>query len=452
MPERILLIDPDSSERDAELHALSEVGFDAVVAESAEAAFRLLESTAPDIIICDALARGTDDLELVWQLSRRAPEAILLVTSSPGNYGAAMEVALRGAHDHLERPIRNAELRLRLRNASERARLKRQNRLLRWEIAKTVAERPLVAASRSMIALLESVERAAADTTCVLLIGESGTGKEVVARTIHAMSSRRGHSFVALQCATRSAEAISAELFGGSVRGFDAPDRTRRGLILDADRGTLFLDGVAALPLSIQDQLVGLLKDEQLFAPPFSKARSANPRIIAATARNLEDEVAHGRFRDALFQRLATTRLDVPALRDRREDIPLLVDHFIDYHRQEIAKPVQTIAEDALEYLVAHEWTGNIRELENVVESAVMLSHGNRITIQDLPGRITSPGPSAKRVRVDLSLKRGRRAFEADLIRRALQACGGNRTHAAKRLEISHRALLYKIKEYGIGD
>ena len=452
MPDRILLIDPDQAALDSRLVALSEAGFDAVGAAGAELALQMIESMPPDVIICDALAPGTDDLELVWQLSRRAPEATLLVTSSPGDYEAAMEVALRGAHDYLETPLRPSALRLRLRNASERGRLRRQNRLLRWEIAKAVGERPIVAASSAMIRLLESVERAAEYNSPLLLVGESGTGKEVIARAIHALSSRRHHSFVAVQCATQSADEISTELFGSPKQGKGATDRTRRGLLLDADGGTLFLDGVGSLPLSVQDQILRVLKDEQVQSTPASKSRSVDLRIIAATTRNLEDEVVDGRFRENFCQLLNSIRLEVPALRDRRADIPLLVDHFLDYFRQETASPAKSIAEDALECLVGHQWIGNIRELENVIEAAVMLANGDRITIQDLPRRIVSTASPGSGSRTDLCLKRGRRAFEMHLIRRALFATGGNRTHAAKRLDISHRALLYKIKEYGISD
>jgi two-component system response regulator AtoC len=214
----------------------------------------------------------------------------------------------------------------------------------------------------------------------------------------------------------------------------------------------LFLDGVGALPLSLQDEIVRVLKDEQTQSTSASKPRSVDLKIIAATSRNLADDVASGRFCEGLLQRLGSTPLDVPALRDRREDIPLLVDHFLDHHHQELAKPARAIAEDALKCLVAHHWVGNLRELDNVIEAAVMVARGDRIAIQDLPDRImsaTSPGGGSS---TDLCLKRGRRGFEIDLIRRALRATGGNRTHAAKRLEISHRALLYKIKEYGIRD
>jgi two-component system response regulator AtoC len=452
MPNRILLIDPDSAERDHQLIALSEAGFDAVGADGAEKAFQSIDAMPPDVIICDAFTPGTDDLELVWQLSRRAPEATLLVTSAPGDREAAMEVALRGAHDYLERPLNPAELRLKLRSASERGSLRRQNRLLRWEIAKAVGERPIVAASISMIKLLESVEQAAGDKSPVLLVGEPGTGKEVIARVIHAFSSGRTQNFIALQCATRPAEAISAELFGVSAERSSTEIRTHRGLLLDADHGILFLDEVGALPIPIQEQVLRVLAEEQVQSGPGTKSRSVDLRIIAASARNLEDDVTNGEFLEELYQYLEPMRLAVPALRERREDIPLLVDHFLDDYRRELVKPVRAISEDALALLVAHHWPGNIRELENAIETAVMLANGDRISIQDLPPRIVSAPSQEEGSRTDLCLKRGRRAFEMGLIRRALRATGGNRTHAAKRLEISHRALLYKIKEYGISD
>jgi DNA-binding NtrC family response regulator len=303
-----------------------------------------------------------------------------------------------------------------------------------------------------MISLLENVERAAAYKSPLLLFGESGTGKEVIARAIHSLSSRRNHSFVSVQCTARSADEISTELFGGGKHGTGAADRTRRGLLLDADRGTLYLDGVGALPLSVQDEFLRVLKDGQGQSMSTSESRSVDLRIIAATSRNLEDDVANGGFRDDLCQRLCSIQLDVPALRNRREDIPLLVDHFLEFHRQEIGKPVQTISEDALDRLVNHHWAGNIRELGNVIEAAVMSTSGDRIRIQDLPPRVASGTSPGSESRTDLCLKSGRRAFEMDLIRRALRATGGNRTHAAKRLAISHRALLYKLKEYEISD
>ncbi len=450
MPDRILLIEPDLNTRDGQLIALSELGFDAVAVLDAEQAFRAIAEAPPDIILCDAFAPGTDDLELVWQLCRRAPEATLLVTSAPSDYEAAMEVALRGAHDHISKPLRPSELRLKLRNAKERARLSGQYRLLRWEIAKVIGERPIVAASGPMIRLLENMERAAGCERTLLLVGESGTGKEVMARAIHALSSRRHHSFVAVQCAARSAESILAELFGDRSAAPNYGERTQRGLFQDAERGSLFLDEVGELPIRVQNELLRVLNEKQAESSSEPRSGTVDIRIIAATARNLRQDVSDRRFEAELFEHLDPLRLDIPALRDRREDIPLLVDHFLDHYRHELVKPIRGIAEDALERLVAHPWFGNIRELKNVIESAVMFARGERIAIQDLPPRILLAPAASDPLRDDLCLKRSRRAFEIDMIRRALRATGGNRTHAAKRLEISHRALLYKIKEYGI--
>jgi len=452
MPDRVLLIEPDPAERSRQLAALAEAGFDAEAAAAAESAFRAIEILVPDVILCDAFLPGTDDLELVWQLARRAPEAILLITASVEDLEAATEIALRGAEDCLEKPIDLATLRLKLRNASERARLRRQNRLLRWEIAQAIGERPIVAASSAMIRLLKGVERVSSERSSVLLMGALGTGKEVIARVIHSLSSRRNHSFVVVECEKRSAKEISTELFGDTTHGPVSEERTYRGLLLDADRGTLFLDEIAALPLSVQDQILQVISEQQVLPKSAAKSRPVDLRIIAATTHDLEEAVAKGRFREPLYHQFEASRLAVPALRDRREDIPLLVDHFIDYYQRQLAKPVRAIAEDALAVLVAHYWVGNIRELENVIEMAVMLTSGDRITLQDLPSHIVSAPSPGEDPRIDLSLKRARRTFEMELIRRALRATNGNRTHAAKRLEISHRALLYKIKEYGISD
>jgi len=452
MSDRILVIDPDPAERDRQRVALAEAGFDVEAAAAAEGAFRAIEALVPDVILCDAFTPGTDGLELPWQLSRRAPEAALLITASPKDLAAATEIALRGAHDCVEKPLHPATLRLKLRNANERAHLKRQNRLLRWEIAQAIGERPIVAASTTMICLLEGVERAASSRSPVLLMGEPGTGKEVVARAIHALSSRRSHSFVPVQCAKRSAEEISTELFGDTVQGSTNAERTHRGLLLDADRGTLFLDEIGAMPLAVQDEILRVLAEQQVQPKSAARSRAVDIRIIAATAHDLEDDAANGGFRTSLNQHFESLRLDVPALRDRREDIPLLIDHFIDHYQRQLVKPARAIADDALALLVAHHWPGNIRELENVIEMAVMLACGDRISIQDLPSHIATAASPGEGSRPDLSLKRARRTFEMGLIRRALRATNGNRTHAAKRLEISHRALLYKIKEYGITD
>jgi two-component system response regulator AtoC len=284
----------------------------------------------------------------------------------------------------------------------------------------------------------------------VLLTGESGTGKEVIARAIHSLSSRRQQSFATLACADRSADAIRLELLGDPAPRSRLGERSQRGLLRDLGSGTLYLDEIGALPSALQLELLALLRAQQdeMSAPKGSPRNDV--RIIAASAQPLDEAVSRREFSAELLEQLGALRLELPALRERRPDIPLLVDHFIDHFRRELAKPVRGIAEDALQLLVAYPWPGNIRELKNAIEAAVMLASGVRIGTEDLPPRIALAPAADGTPRADLSLKRGRRTCEIDIIRRALRATGGNRTHAARRLEISHRALLYKIKEYGI--
>jgi two-component system response regulator AtoC len=299
-----------------------------------------------------------------------------------------------------------------------------------------------------MIEVLELIERAAEFKSTVLLTGESGTGKEVLARAIHAQSPRRGEAFVAVNCAAIPEQLLESELFGHSRGAFTGADRARRGLFLEADGGTLFLDEIGELPPPLQAKLLRALQEEEVRPVGESKPRRVDVRVLAATARDLEREVQAGRFREDLFYRLDVLRVRVPPLRDRRQDIPLLVDHFLANFAISLGKPARELTEDALEKLVRYAWPGNVRELENVIERAVILSRGDRIGARDLPANVTAPAHEAPAGGApEFSLREARRACETEAIGRALAATNGNRTHAARLLGISHRALLYKLKE-----
>jgi two-component system response regulator AtoC len=452
MSDRILLIDADEAQRDAQLIALSAEGHDATAVGDARQALTMIQASSPDIIFCDICVPGAKSADLVRELAQCAPEATILVTFAHEDRELAIEATGRGAHDILEKPLQPEELRLRVRNAHERTRRIRENRVLNWEVSRTLGNNPIVAASGSMIELLEKLERAASHKKAVLMTGEAGTGKEILARAIHAQSVRRSQNFVAVSCAVEPSSPFASPIFESSRHSAAGGNRSHRSQYLHADRGTLFLDQVGELPEALQDQLARLLGEDSLQPAVASKEGAADVRIIAASSHNLEEAVASGRFREDLYTRLCAVRLDVPPLRERRKDIPLLVDHFLEHYRLVLSKPVRGITEDALERLVAHDWPGNIRELENVCERAMILAKADRITTRDLSPDVNSPSPKADSREEDLSLKRGRRAVEIDLIRRALRSTNGNRTHAAKRLEISHRALLYKLKEYGIRD
>ncbi len=453
MTGRILIIDDDESLRESLQFVLSAEGYEAVVSAEGREALRLAEDSAFDAVLCDLRMPGIDGLELLPQLAQRLPGTTIILMSAYGSADLAIEAMQRGAYDYLAKPFQPAELLLVLRKARERERLRRSNQLLRRDVQRAVGDRPIVAASAVMIELLEVMERASAFKTTILLTGESGTGKEVLARAIHAQSPRRNEEFVGINCGAIPENLLESELFGHARGAYTGADRVRPGLFVAADGGTLFLDELGELPTSLQVKLLRVLQEEEVQPLGESKPRPIDVRVIAATARDLEAEVAAGRFREDLFYRLNVVRLAVPPLRERPEDIPLLVDHFFAHFRDTLGKPLTGIADEVLERLVAYPWPGNIRELENVLERAVILSQGDRISLRDLPENVIQPVDGGRvGAAPDLGLKRARKALEVEMIRRALGATGGNRTQAARLLEISHRALLYKIKDYALRD
>jgi len=454
MNERILIVDDDDALRESLELVLASEGYDVVTARSGEDALERIEATTVDVVLCDLRMPGLDGFELMPQLARALPGAPVILMSAYGTADLAIEAMKRGAYDYLAKPFQPSEVLLTLRKAREREGLRRANQILQRDVQRAVGDRPIVAASKPMIELLEMLERTAAFKTTALLTGESGTGKEVLARAIHAQSPRRSEAFVAVNCGAIPEALLESELFGHAKGAFSGAHRARRGLFSEANMGSIFLDEIGELPTSLQVKLLRVIQEEEVRPVGESKCMQVDVRVIAATSRKLEEEVAAGRFREDLFYRLNVMRLDVPPLRERREDIPLLVDHFLSRFRAALGKPVRTIADDALERLSGHDWPGNVRELENVIERAIILADGERLSLADLPPNIIeAPATAADGSPAqDLSLRRARRAAEISAIGRALRATGGNRTHAARLLEISHRALLYKIKDFAIRD
>ncbi|HVP30501.1 MAG TPA: sigma-54 dependent transcriptional regulator [Myxococcota bacterium] len=454
MSERVLIVDDDDALRESLELLLAEEGYEVAAARGAEEALRQAERGGIDVVLCDLRMPGSDGFELLPQLARKLPGATLLLMSAYGNAELAIEALKRGAYDYLAKPFAPSELLLAIRKAKERERLRRANQLLRRDVQRAVGDRPIVGASPAMIGVLETLERAAEFKSTVLLSGESGTGKEVLARAIHAQSPRRDEAFVAINCAAIPEALLESELFGHARGAFTGADRARRGLFVEAHGGTLFLDEIGELPIALQAKLLRVLQEEEVRPVGESKSRRVDVRVIAATVRDLEADVAAGRFREDLYYRLNVLRVHVPPLRERREDIPLLLDHYLAYFREALGRPVREIGDDALAKLAGYRWPGNVRELANVVERAVILAHGEQIGLRELPPEVVGGGdPDGDRSPShDFSLRRARRAAESELIRHALRATDGNRTHAAKLLGISHRALLYKLKEYGIRD
>jgi two-component system response regulator AtoC len=444
---RVLLIDDEENIRNSLSIVLHQEGYDVEAVTDGREGIARLDCEIYDIIVTDLRMPGADGMMVLEEVKRIHPETLVIVMSAYGSTELAIEAVKRGAADYIAKPFKADELVLTLRKATEREWLRRENRRLRREVSESRGMDAIAARSPAMVELLHTVEKVAGYKTTVLITGESGTGKEVIARAIHQLSTRRNASFVAVNCGAIPENLLESELFGYIKGAFTDADRNKKGLFEEADGGTLFLDEIGDLPVSLQVKLLRVLQDSEIRRVGDTHSVRVDVRVIAATAKLLEREVENGRFREDLFYRLNVIRIEVPPLRERREDIALLASHFLLRYAARMGRGSMTITPEAMAVLVECPWRGNVRELENAIERAVVLADGRRLDPDALllarPDGVAI-GPEA------LSIKRAIRRIEAELIRQALARTGGNRTHAARLLEISHRALLYKMKRYGI--
>ncbi|MCU0692323.1 MAG: sigma-54 dependent transcriptional regulator [Polyangiaceae bacterium] len=451
---RVLVVDDEENIRVVLRTVLRRHGYEVETAANGEEALRLVESFGPDVVLTDVRMPRMCGMDLLSTLRAKQSDATVIVMSAYGNVEMALEAIKAGAYDYVQKPFKNDEIVLALRKAEEREALRRENRALREEIRKENRFEDLLAKSAAMQDIFRTVAKVADFKTTVLISGESGVGKELVARAIHARSARALRRFVAVNCGAIPETLLESELFGHRKGAFTDASADRRGLFEEADAGTLFLDEVGELPLPLQVKLLRVLQDETLRRLGDSRDMKVDVRIVAATHRDLVAETKAGRFREDLYYRLNVLPIVVPPLRDRRDDIPLLIDHFLTKNNARLRTNTRGVDPEARRLLLEYSWPGNVRELENSIERAMVLSEGELITPHDLPERIRESRDPIKMQLAsgELSIKKTTRVIEEVLIRRALQKTKGNRTKAAGVLEISHRALLYKIKEYGVSD
>jgi len=451
----VLVVDDEPSMRHLLSVILADRGYEARAVASAEDALKELAAREYDLVLTDVRMPGMDGIALLREAQRLQPDATVIVMSAYGSQEAAIEAMKAGAYDFVSKPFRPDEVVLVLRKAEERERLARENRRLRGELAAAYRPEHIVGASEAVQELLRRVRKVAPQKTTVLLHGESGTGKELVARAVHELSPRASFPFVAVNCGAIPAELLESELFGHVKGAFTDASRNKKGLAAEADGGTLFLDEIGELPLGLQVKLLRFLQEEEVRPVGDNRSRKVDVRVVAATARDLKRAVAEGRFREDLFYRLDVVGVRLPPLRERPGDVPLLARHFLARFaplRPELAG--LEFSEEALAALAAHRWPGNVRELEHVVERAVVLAEGPVIAEEDLPDAVragSAPQPGVPAPEGSLSVKRATRELEERLIRAALERTGGNRSRAAELLDLSYRALLYKIKDYGLG-
>jgi two-component system response regulator AtoC len=450
---RVLVVDDEENIRLVLRTLLRRNGYEVEVACDVEEALVKAKEIDPDVVLTDVRMPRASGLDLLAALRAQGSVATVIVMSAFGNVDLALEAIKAGAYDFVHKPFRNEEVVLALRKAEEREALRRENQALKQEMLKEQKFEALLAQSDKMKALFKTVAKIADFKTTVLISGESGVGKELVARALHDRSGRKG-SFVAVNCGAIPEALLESELFGHKRGAFTDANADKRGLFEEADGGTLFLDEIGELPLSLQVKLLRVLQGESIRRLGDTRDIKVDTRIVAATHRDLAADVKAGKFREDLYYRLNVLPLLVPPLRSRPEDITLLLDHFIERNNLRLGTSIRGVQPEARRLLLEYAWPGNVRELENTVERAMVLCEGELLSSTDLPDRIReAENPIQKQLASDeLSIKKATRIIEEVLIRRALQHTRGNRTRAAEVLEISHRALLYKLKEYLITD
>ena len=453
----ILVADDEPSIRHVLSLVLREKGYEVRAVGNGEEALQELAAHEYDVVISDVRMPKLDGMGLLQAAREQWPHLTFLMMSAYGAPEAALEAVAQGAYDYVQKPFKPEEVVLALKKAEERERLVRENTRLKQGPASSGPLSRLLGESEALNAVRKQVEKVARVSTTVLLTGESGTGKELVARAIHGLSPRAALPFVAVNCGAIPAGLIETELFGHAKGAFTDARTAKRGLIAEADGGTLFLDEIGELPQPAQVKLLRFLQEGEVRPVGETRTERLDVRVIAATLRDLHRAVGKSEFREDLYYRLNVVNLHLPPLRDRKEDILPLARAFLTRFNRELNReaPVKGFSPDAEALLQGYAWPGNVRELENALERAVLLADGDELLPENLPERLwLRDRAQASRVDTtgepDLSLKRAMRELEERFIKSALRKTRGNRTRAAEVLEISHRALLYKIKEYAI--
>ncbi len=470
----VMVVDDEPGHAEVMGEALERIGLVTLPCTSGREALRLLSENDVDIVLTDLVMRDVSGMDVLRAAKERRPDCEVIVISGQGGVEAAVEAMKAGAATYVRKPLRVEEVRAVVQKQVDKLALLRRSEELERRVDESYGISSIVGRSQPMRDVLTLVRQVADTNATVLILGESGTGKELIAQGIHRLSRRRPAAFVAINCAAMTETLLESELFGHEKGAFTGALRTHRGKFEYADGGTLFLDEIGDMPLSLQAKLLRVLESREVVRVGANEPIRVDVRIVAATNRDLEEAVRDGRFREDLYFRIKVVSVRLPPLRERREDVPLLVDRFVREFAELHGRPVRSVAAAAMARLMGHSWPGNVRQLRNAIETAVLITPGPTIDVANLPpdvagappvrgyapfagggaGGVADAAPSAHPVPgspeealdgVLVPLEEAERI----LIRNALRAKHGNREQAARALGISERTLYRKIRQYG---
>jgi two-component system response regulator AtoC len=452
---KLLIIDDERNMRHMLKIMTESTGYVTSSAEDGLQALELLKGEEFDFILCDVKMPNMNGMDFLRASAGSRGEATVIMMSAYGTIDLALDALKCGAYDFISKPFKVDEVVMALRKAEERENLRRENRRLRDQLRHLEGESSfagMVGKSQAIKRIFALAVKVARYNTTVLITGESGTGKELVARGIHFASPRRGQPLVPVNCGSIPETLLESELFGHVRGAFTGADRNHKGLFEEAEGGTIFLDEIGELPLALQVKILRVLQESEIRPVGSAETRKVDVRVIAATSRNLDEEIRQGLFREDLFYRLNVMPIKLPPLREHPEDIPLLSRYFIERFNKKLDLSVKGVTAGAMAGLIELQWPGNVRELENIIERAMVLSNDEMLGIEVLAGHPARADNDSICLdeQLGFSLKRAKKILEKKLISRALEATAGNRSRAAEMLELSFPSLLHKIKVYDI--
>lgn len=455
MKEKILIVDDEEKIRTILYHFLKDEGFKVKAVDSGQKAINVADSFKPDIVLMDQNMPGMNGIETMKILKSKDPSLVVIIITAYGAVSLAVDAIKKGAYDYIEKPFDNDKLLLLLHRAIEHKKLTFHVTDLKQKLEKKYSFENIIANSDGMLKVIEQVKKVCETDATVLIQGESGVGKELIAQAIHYNSLRKEKPLIAVNCGAIPAQLVESEFFGHEKGAFTDAKETKIGKFEQAHEGTLFLDEIGELSLEAQVKLLRVLEEKKITRIGGKKAIPANVRIISASNKNLTKIVQDGSFRLDLLYRINIFTISIPPLRDRKEDIPLLADHFIQKHNELLNLTVKNIDKSAMNSLMSYNWPGNIRDLENAIQSAMILTHDGIVNEECLPIRVcgypeTESDFGSDNNSLDEKVKQVNSKVEKELILNALKKCNNNRTDTAKMLKISRKTLFNKMKYYGI--